>query len=334
MKRKLYFAACAAVALAACNEPLLTESEKASELVDINFSLYGGETKVTGTNDENYIYNFQIFVFDSKNVIEAYNHKKFVNQIPLSTASTSVQCTPGTKTIVAIVNALEMPDVKSLDDLNSRTSYLSDNDVRKFHMSGLVSKEITAACDISIPVSRLAARIKIASVTNKMSVDYYKEMSFAISDMYLINVVGSTGYLSEKEPELWYNMMKSGNNGSLCFMLERNNSTSVMVKNEDTVNMESEHAYYTYPNSTETDSTDETWCARYTRFVLEARLGNELYYYPVSIPNIERNTAYEIHLTVTRPGSSSPDIPVDVETASITVNVVDWIDGEDIHETI
>jgi hypothetical protein len=68
--------------------------------------------------------------------------------------------------------------------------------------------------------------------------------------------------------------------------------------------------------------------------VLEARIGQDRYYYPVSIPDVERNTAYEVHLTVTRPGSSSPDVPVDVEAVSVTVNVVDWTDADDINETI
>jgi hypothetical protein len=67
---------------------------------------------------------------------------------------------------------------------------------------------------------------------------------------------------------------------------------------------------------------------------VEAWLGNDRYYYPVSIPNIERNTAYEIHLTVTRPGSSSPDALIDLEAASVSINIVDWVDTEDINEKI
>ena len=54
----------------------------------------------------------------------------------------------------------------------------------------------------------------------------------------------------------------------------------------------------------------------------------------MSIPNIERNTAYEIHLTVTRPGSSSPDALIDLEAASVSINIVDWVDTEDINEKI
>ena len=153
----------------------------------------------------------------------------------------------------------------------------------------------------------------------------------------MLNVAGSTGYLEDKEPESWYNMMKGEDNGTLRFLLDRNNSTPITVNYSETVTFtqEQEHAYYVYPNSTETDSSDqETWCPRYTRMVLEAKLGNDVYYYPVSIPNIERNTAYEVHLTVTRPGSSLPDVPVDVVAVSITVNVVDWNDGAEINETI
>lgn len=334
MKRKLYFAAIAAVACAACNEPVVGEVENTSGLVKLNFSLSDGHTKSVGTDNENMIHNLQVYVFDDKGVIEAYRCEKYVNQTILSSASTSVECTPGSKSIAAVVNAPEMPDVKSFDDLNGRTSYFSDNQKVKFQMTGVVTKNVTSATDVTIPVSRIAAKITIGSVTNKMAVDYYKGLSFSIVDMYMLNVAGSTGFLEDKEPELWYNMMKRMDTGSLCFMLERNDSTPINVKNPETVSLTQEHAYYVYPNGTKTDTSDPEWSPRYTRFVLEARLGNELYYYPVSIPDVERNTAYEIHLTVTRPGSSSPDIPVDVETASVSVNVVDWIDADDINETI
>ena len=335
MKRKLYLAAVAAVAFAACNDPVLNESENLQGCVKLDLSLSSGETKSVGTNDENRISNVQIFVFDDSGSIEAYKQEKYTNQTVLSSAKTFIDCVPGSKKIVAVVNAPEMSDVKSYDDLNAKTSFLADNGTRNFQMIGETDLDVVAATEITIPVSRIAAKITIASITNNMSLDYYKEMSFSITNIFMLNVAGSTGYLEDKEPENWYNMMRWEDNGSLRYMLDRNNSTPITVNYSESVTLtqEQEHAYY--PNSTETDSSDqETWCPRYTRLVLEARLGSEVYYYPVSIPNIERNTAYEVHLTVTRPGSLLPDVPVDVVAVSITVNVVEWNDAAKINETI
>lgn len=330
-------AAVAAVAFAACNEPVVSEHDTPKGLVKLGLSLSSGETKSAGTNDENKISDVQIFVFDDSGDIEAYKLEKYTNQAVVFSAKTFVDCTPGTKKIVAVVNAPEMSDVKSYDELSGKTSFLSENGTKKLQMIGEAELEVVAATEITIPVSRIAAKITIASIKNDMALDYYKGMSFSITNIFMLNVVGSTGYLEDKEPESWYNMMKREDNGTLRFLLDRNSSTPINVNYSETVTFtqDQEHAYYVYPNSTETDSSDqEKWCPRYTRMVLEARLGNDLYYYPVSIPNIERNTAYEVHLTVTRPGSSLPDVPVDVVAVSITVNVVDWNDGAKINETI
>lgn len=337
MKRKLYLAAIAAVTFAACTEPVTSEPENLQGLVKLDLSLSNGETKSVGTDDENKISSLQIFVFDDSGDIEAYKLEKYTNQTIISSAKTFVDCTPGSKKIVAVANAPEMPDVRSYEELGGKTSYLSDNGTKKLHMIGETDLEVVAATEVTIPVSRIAAKVTIASIKNDMALDYYKNMSFSITNIFMLNVAGSTGYLEDKEPESWYNMMVRQDNGNLRFLPDRNSSTPITVNYSETVTFtqDQEHAYYVYPNSTETDSSDqETWCPRYTRMVLEARLGGELYYYPVSIPDIERNTAYEVHLTVTRPGSSSPDVPVDVVAVSITVNVVDWNDGAKINETI
>jgi hypothetical protein len=337
MKRKLYLAAVAAVAFAACTEPVINYPETTEGCVKLGLSFSSSETKAVGTSDENRISNVQVFVFDDGGDIEAYKQEKYTNQTVLSSAKTFVDCTPGSKKIVVVANAPELSDVTSYDDLNGKTSFLADNGTRNFQMIGETDLEVVAATEITIPISRIAAKIKIASITNNMSLDYYKDMSFSITNIFMLNVVGTTGYLGDKTPESWYNMMQREDNGSLRYMLDRNNSTPITVNYSETVTFtqDQEHAYYVYPNSTETDSSDqENWCPRYTRMVLEARLGSEIYYYPVSIPGIERNTAYEVHLTVTRPGSSLPDVPVDVVAVSITVNVVDWNDGAMVNETI
>lgn len=336
MKRKLYFAAVAAMALVSCKDPVGIMPETSSGLVRLDLSLDSGETKSVGLDEENRIADVQVYVFNAEGVIEAYRLQEYKNETLLSTAKTSVECTPGTKTIVALVNTPKMPDVKSYDDLTSRTSNLADNSTVALQMTGKVSAEITSSSEISIPVSRIAAKVTIASITNKMALEYYQNMSFSITNIYMLNVAGDTGYMEDKDPVVWYNMSKRQDTGGLRYMLQRNNSVPLVVKYPETVSLtpQQEHPYYVYPNGTESDNSDAEWSPRYTRMVLEARLGSETYYYPVSIPNVERNTAYEVHLTVTRPGSASPDIPVDVQTASVTVNVVEWTDAADINETI
>ena len=54
----------------------------------------------------------------------------------------------------------------------------------------------------------------------------------------------------------------------------------------------------------------------------------------MTLPRVDQNTAYDISLTVTRPGSDSPDKPVDTQAAEFKIQVVDWADGGDINEVI
>ena len=92
--------------------------------------------------------------------------------------------------------------------------------------------------------------------------------------------------------------------------------------------------FYCYPNPTETDSSEETWSARRTRLVLEATLGGEVMYYPVTLPVIEPNSSYEVTVKITRRGSPSPDIPVTGIAAEFSVDVQNWITKDRIEEII
>ena len=127
MKRKLCLAAVAAVAFAACNEPLVNEPENVAAPVKVSLTFCDGETKSVGTSDENKIANVQVFLFDDSGALEKYKIEKYTSKVVLSSAETLIECLPGEKTIVAIVNAPDMSDVKSIEDLSGRTSYLSDN---------------------------------------------------------------------------------------------------------------------------------------------------------------------------------------------------------------
>jgi hypothetical protein len=68
--------------------------------------------------------------------------------------------------------------------------------------------------------------------------------------------------------------------------------------------------------------------------VVQAKLGDGIYYYTVKLPAMQSNKCYNIDLTVTMPGSLSPDEPVKKEEASFSVTVTDWNENIDIDETI
>ena len=323
MKRKLYFAAFAAAALTACNEQVIELSDESVGKVELGVTLPAAMTKVSGASSENDVNDLQIFVFDDSGSLEAYGH----------TASTSLtlNCFPGSKTVVALVNAPALSDVTSYSELTATASALSDNAVSSLVMEGEVPVDLKASTSVTVPVERIVAKVTLTKIVNALELDYHRKMTFAVTSVYLINVAGDRKYLSDSDPALdkWYHKMKYESANTLPFLYD---APKTSVKYGTTYS--SQHHFYCYPNHTETDANEGTWTARKTRLVVEATLGGETCYYPVTLTDIDQNTAYTVTLTVTRPGSPSPDIPVSTEEATFTVKVRDWTDGADYTETI
>ena len=68
--------------------------------------------------------------------------------------------------------------------------------------------------------------------------------------------------------------------------------------------------------------------------VIHTRLGATEYYYTVELPQMESNKCYNVSLTVTMPGSMTPDVPVQKEDAVFSVVVSDWAENIEVNETI
>lgn len=330
MKRKLYLAAIALIALVACNDRLSTKEEIPEGYAKLSLSFKGSETKSVGTSKENRIANVQIFAFDDTGKLEVYKQEKYTIET-LSSTSSYIIITPGSKKIVTIANAPDLI-VETYEELKGKTSYLADNGTNKLVMVGEAEVDVEegGTNEVSIPIIRIASRIRITSITNNLN-KHFNMYTLTINNVYLINAVGSTGYFEDQEPESWYNMMKWEDDNTCRFLLRNSGFSSTTINNSSDFSL---YPLYTYPNDTETNSYDqETWCPRYTRLVIEAYVGSDMYYYPISIPNIERNTAYDIELTITRPGSLLPDVPVDDEIMDVNITINDWND-DIINETI
>lgn len=326
MKTKLIFAAFAALALASCNEAPV-EAPLTDEMVELEVSVPIVQTRLAGTpTGEDAVGNLQIFVFDQESgELEAYGSQN-------NAKSLTLKCLPGEKDIVALVNAPSCASVANLSGLDAMTSSLKDNAAGKLVMSGQTRKTLsTTDKSATIDVSRIAAKVTLLSVKNDMALKVNQDKEFVVTGVYLINVAGDRKYLSDSEPALdkWYHKMKYEGTNTLSFLYD---APKASVKYGSTYS--SPHHFYCYPNHTSTDANGGTWTARKTRLVVEATLGGETCYYPVTLAGVDQNTAYTVTLTVTRPGSPSPDIPVSTEEATFTVNVKDWIDGADYTETI
>ena len=144
-------------------------------------------------------------------------------------------------------------------------------------------------------------------------------------------MAGEKAYLADSQPELWHNKMVLDTDEAPEYTYDLLSSNITIPYNGTYT---ADKYYYCYPNSTKSDSSAKTWSERYTRLVVEATLGGEVMYYPVSLPEVLPNSAYEITLRVTRRGSPDPDIPVTGVAAEFKVDVQDWIQRDRIEETI
>lgn len=73
----------------------------------------------------------------------------------------------------------------------------------------------------------------------------------------------------------------------------------------------------------------------FTRLVIEGKIGEDTYYWPLDINRdndgngISRNCRYTFDITITRKGSTDPDIPICLEDAEIKFETEQWIETED-----
>ena len=70
-----------------------------------------------------------------------------------------------------------------------------------------------------------------------------------------------------------------------------------------------------------------------TRLVIEGRLRGVTYYYPIDLPALEADVQYAMDVTLTRAGTTDPDIPAVSGSVRLESQVLDW-DGrnwDDIH---
>lgn len=322
MKKKLIIAAFAAAAFVACDD-VLKESETAGEAsVQLEVSLPDeAMTRISGSSSEDAVTGLQVFIFDETGSLEAYGTS--------GAATLSLDCFPGKKKVVALVNAPGLSGISSYTDLTGTRSLLSDNAAGSLVMEGEKEVTLTSSTSVTVPVSRIASRISISSITNAFALEYHKNMTFSLVSVYMINVAGNRNYLTDSAPTTWYNKMKNTSDLPAILYESLGNTT---LKSASTYS--EAHYFYCYPNHTTADYNDGTWQPRHTRLVVEAKLGTETYYYPVTLPEVDQNTAYDITLKITRPGSDSPDKPVETDAVEVTVQVVDWIDGADINEVI
>lgn len=314
MSKKLYFAAfVAALAIIGCSEKNVGPAAgvEGGEKVKLTVNLPDLASKAVGEPSDAAVNDVQIFVFDKYGVYETSG--------TASGASVSLTCTTGEKHLVALVNAPQEPVAGTITELRQRRSDLKDCSVGSLVMSGETSVVLKASGSVNMSVTRLASRVKLLDVKPDFQLPQHQQLSFEVTAVYMINVAGDRAYLAEGDPTKWYNEAVYDASTSPSFLYDAVSDGAV----QPGATYSADHYFYCYPNATATD----------TRLVVEAKVGGNTYYYPVTLDMLEQNHSYSCTLTVTRLGSDDPDVPVEDGAMNFTVEVDEWVETS-VSETI
>ena len=303
MKHNFLIAAALVIAATACTKKQLnTEADNPQATAELTVSLPQVITRASGESDAN-VKNFQVFIFQ-------YDKLEATSWGP--SAPQTLKLTKGVKKVAVLVNHQKINDVSTYDELKARSFDLAANAPNALLMFGEDTLHLSGNRSDTVDVSRLTARVELQKITNALELEAYKGLKMTLKRVYLINAVGERTVAGEYENAKWYNLGKfvSGDcNGLLLEEAERQIQSEGSVLN---------YCFYTYPNSGSSSPV---------RLVAEIAIGSDIWYYPVTIPDVLANTRYIVsNLKITRIGVDDPDQVIDYANSGVSIEVKPWED--------
>ena len=297
--------------------------------VEVVFSVLGETTRATGTAGEAAVDDWALLLYRDGRLAEAGT----------SSSGSEIRKTlpAGEYTAFAVVNPpasfapAGFPDPGALAGAESA---LGDNAPGRLVMAGRrsVTVPVPDGSVQRIGVDRLVCKAGIRKISVQFANPDLAALPFRLKGIYLTNCYGKSRYGSDwtagdilSDASHWHNRMGfHPETGVDALLAETGLDISVTPDRPHT----QEHVFYFYPNPLpETlDTRSGTWTRRRTRLVLEAQVGERTYYYPVTLPESQRNRTYLIEEAVIRKlGSLDPekDEPGSIE---VTFSVIpdDW----------
>lgn len=332
MKNKTLALASLAVATAAslisCDKQAANDfssDESTSEKrVECTFSISRPGTKATSGMDDAEVNTIQIFVFkmgdnDIQGVIDAQSERSTDSQVPL-------ECTLGTRAIVAVVNGPSSLSFSTIDELYSEISHLNENSAGSFVMVGRLDTEIDSDdTSITVEVKRLVAKVAISKITFNFKENYYTNLlnqgQIELQSIGLLNVANEVPYLSSGAYTPDYYYLGGYSAADVIDYLAHDEVSETASSSPYTT----EHEFYCYPNSSNPK----------TALSIAVAISGKTCYYTKYIDLIESNKVYTVtNLTITRPGSDTEGGEILSDTFYFDVLVSEWESGDEYDEVI
>lgn len=334
MKKLLFATLILSVTLASCDrvahpQPARDGSEPEWGLVSFTPSGDGVPTRSSSAAAESAVTSLQILVYNSGGNLVAYaqaNAGSLSAKVPLGVAG---------HTVYAVTNvAADLSGCSTPADLTGQISYLKDNSLSGLQMIGSESNVTFASgSPVSVEVRRFASKVEIDEITAAFTAAAYRQQTFTVTGIYLINVNGTCPFSQTATAGTWYNQMQYVSGDCNALISEQfSSAVTIQTSGGQVTPHTTPHYFYCYANPSTTDAHRGTWSPRRTRLVVETRLGERTYYYPIDIigtgNKLDLNTVYKItRLTITGPGADHPDDLLDNGTVNFTVTVKNWAPG-------
>lgn len=331
MKKLLTLAALLGLASCTVNFNPVNDSEVT---LTVGVKSTRAETKaetVAGTTDENKVNSIQVFVFK-------VNNGTYVFEAAARSAASSVDITvtTGQKDVIILVNEPSdyVTTVTERDVLLAKVSSLAQNSSSSYVMFGETTGEVSATSHtIDVPVDRLASRVRISKITNKLR-NGNAGKNVKVSRVFLSNAGATVTYAAARNgfyATAGINSKLDLNGTAVSGASEKASVNALIYKNINSDVIADESSYstpislYAYPN----DNAIKPTC-----LIVEMEIAGRFFTYPVELPAMAANTTLEVsEMVITSIGNVSngddildpgEDQPVEFQENTFSVTVKPW----------
>ena len=272
--------------------------------------------------------NLDIFTFDNDRMERLDSYQRFEKE---DLRICDIATRTGEKTMVIIANSntdkYDWIDINCRKALEKRIFNLEEESIA--HPVMTAEQQFKAGSTCQVQLTPLGGEVVLRSLRCDFSDRTYEGEKLRDIKVYLTNINASCGIQTDidKYPSRIINAGRLDLND-----LERFMHPEMIYAEIDnpvgTARVYPDIRFKTYPNS----CPEESVGSPYTKLVIEGRIRDNTYYYPIPInrkrdadePGIRRNRCYIYDITITRTGLTDPDGSIEGLELDINLEVKEW----------
>lgn len=325
-----------------CTRDSTGYQEEGSGILHISISVNNEEDTKTSVlqnqESDNNVETLDVFIFrethgEDNGILDTY--KRFQGE-ELEMSDLMVNTTTGEKNICIIANShiSDYSLIKNIEQYKKIESLLSKERSSSYTMTGSEKATLGISTRINVSIRRLISCVIIDDIKTAFADSPYEGCPITNVKIYLTNIIGNKliySGLSTQDALIFNHKGNKPEDSANCIQsgLFSDDISSAITDNGYT----QKHYLYCYENMTSTEADN----LKFTRAVIQGDLCGKTYYYPININQegygysesnghhgIKRNSIYIISVTIFRPGSTDPDIPITLGCSESHVSIENW----------